>query len=236
MNTNKKTARIVGVLFLIAMVTSLAGGGILESILNPQDYLVSVSADETQVLIGVLLEIINCAAVIGIAAMLFPVLKKLHEAFALGYLGFRVTEAVVLIAAVISPLLLITLSQEYVAAGVADASYYQTLGTLLLEARAQLAGLLTPVFFSLGAVLFYYLLFQSRLVPRFISIWGFIAVVLVLTWNLLETFGVSINAGIVFGLPIILNEVFLGIWLIAKGFNSAAIVAKSAQAKSGERV
>lgn len=223
MKPGRVNATIVGALFLLAMVTSLLGGVWLESIMDTPDYLVTVSANDTQVIIGVLLEIINCAAVVGIAVAIYPIFKTYNEALALGYIGFRVVEAVILIAAVISPLLLITLSQEYLSAQVSDTSYFQTLGTLYISERAQLTGLLTPIFFSLGALLFYYFLYQSKLVPRFISIWGFIAVVLLLTWNLLETFGVSISAGIIFGLPIILNEIFLGIWLIFKGYNLSVI-------------
>jgi hypothetical protein len=229
MNTSKSNARIAGVLFLTAMVTSLVGGGWLESILAAPDYLATIAANETQVIVGVLLELINCAAVVGIAVVLFPVLKRHSEALALGYVGIRVVEAVILIVAVISPLLLITLSQEYVAVGPSDASYFQTLGALFIAARAYLTGLLTSVFFGLGAVLLYYSLYQSKLVPRFISVWGFIGVASVLTWNLLEAFGMSISAGMVFGLPIILNEILLGIWLIVKGFNSSPIASPAAQ-------
>jgi hypothetical protein len=229
MNANKRTARIVGALFLTAMVTSLVGGVWLESMLSAPDYLTTVSASETQVIIGVLLELINCAAVVGIAVLLFPILKKLNEALALGYVGVRVVEAAILTVAVISPLVLITLSQEYVAAGASDASYFQTLGTLLIAARAHMAGLLVPVFFSLGALLLYCLLYQSKLVPRFISVWGLIGVASVFTWNLLEAFGLSISAGLVFGLPIILNEIFLGFWLIVKGFDTSTIPSSSAR-------
>jgi hypothetical protein len=220
---SRKTAGIVGALFLVAMVTSLVGGVWLESILSAPDALVTVAANETQVIIGVLLELVNCAAVVGIAAMLFPILKRINEGLAVGYVGFRVIEAVILVVAVISPLSFITLSQEYVAAGSPDASYFQDLGTLVVAARAHVTGLLVPVFFGLGALLFYSLLYQSRLLPRFISVWGLIAVVSVMAWNLVESFGMSISAGIVFGLPIILNEIFLGIWLIAKGFNASAV-------------
>jgi hypothetical protein len=113
MSTKRKTAIIVGALFLIAMVTSLGGGLWLESILTAPDYLLTVSANETQVIIGVLLELINCVAVIGIAVMMFPIFKKTDEALALGYVAFRVVEAAILVAAVISPLALIALSQEY---------------------------------------------------------------------------------------------------------------------------
>jgi len=229
MNTNKKTAIIVGALFLIAMATSLLGGIWLESILNAPDYLITVSANETQVIIGVLLELINGVAVVGIAVMMFPLFKKHDEALALGYVAFRIIETVIIIAAVISPLSLIALSQEYVKVGAPDASYFQTLGISFLAARAHLVGLLLAIFFSLGALLFYYLLYQSKLVPRFISVWGFIGAALVLTWNLLETFGISISSGMILALPIISNEIFLGIWLIVKGFNPSAIASPSAK-------
>jgi hypothetical protein len=229
MNSTKGTARIVGALFLTAMVTSLVGGIWLESITSAPDYLMTVSANETQVIAAVLLELVNCAAVVGIAVGLFPILKKQSEALALGYVGIRVIEAVILVAAVITPLSLITLSQEYVATGASDASYLQTLGTLLLAVRANLTGLLTSLFFGLGAVLLYTSLYRSRLVPRFISVWGLLAIAALLAWNLSEAFGMSISAGMVFGLPIILNEIFLGIWLIVKGFNSSPVASPSAQ-------
>jgi hypothetical protein len=228
MNTNRKTAIIVGVLFLTAMVTSLLGGIWLESIISAPDYLITVSAYETQVIIGVLLELTNGIAVVSIAVLMFPIFKKHDEALALGYVALRIIEAVIIIAAVISPLTLIALSQQYLSAGAAEAAYFQSLANSFLVVRAHLVGLLLAIFFSLGALLFYYLLYQSKLVPRFISVWGFIGAALVLTWNLLETFGNSISWGMILALPIILNEIFLGIWLIGKGFNSSAIASESA--------
>lgn len=66
-NSNRKTAIIVGVLFLTAMVTYLLGASIIESILNAPDYLIDVFANKTQVIIGVILELINVTAVVGIA-------------------------------------------------------------------------------------------------------------------------------------------------------------------------
>ena len=228
MNSNRKTAIIVGVLFLTAMVTSLLGGIWLESIISAPDYLITVSAYETQVIIGVLLELTNGIAVVSIAVLMFPIFKKHDEALALGYVALRIIEAVIIIAAVISPLTLIALSQQYLTAGASEAAFFQSLANSFLVVRAHLVGLLLAIFFSLGALLFYYLLYQSKLVPRFISVWGFIAVVLVLIWNLLEAFGISISWGMVLALPIILNEIFLGIWLIGKGFNSSAIASESA--------
>jgi hypothetical protein len=228
MNTSKTTARIAGALFLLAMVTSLVGGVWLESILTAPDYLATVSGSATQVLLGVLLELINCLAVVGIAAVLFPLMKRHSEALAAGYLGTRVIEAVILAVAAVSPLLIVTLSQEYLGAGAAEATYFQTAGALVMAARGYLASLLTPIFFSLAALLLYYFLYQSRLVPRFIPVWGFIGVVSLFTWNMLEAFGLSISAGMVFALPMILNEIFLGFWLLVKGFNPSAVSIESA--------
>ena len=79
---------------------------------------------------------------------------------------------------------------------------------------------MTPVFFSLAALLLYIFLYRSRLVPRFISIWGLIAVISLFTWNMVMAFGLSFSAGMVFVLPMILNEIFLGFWLIVRGFES----------------
>jgi hypothetical protein len=223
-----KTARIVGALFLLAMVTSLVGAAMIEGALGAQDYLAALSANDTQVTIGALLELINGISVILIAVMMFPILKKHDEALALGYVAFRVVEAVVIFAALIIPLTLITLSQEYLAAGASTAPNFQVLGTSFIGVRAHLAGQLLGIFFGLGALLFYYLLYRLTLVPRWISIWGLVAAALIFVWNLLELVGIHVSAGIVFGLPIILNEIFLGIWLIIKGFNSSTIVSAPA--------
>ena len=86
------------------------------------------------------------------------------------------------------------------------------------EPSGYLASLLTPIFFSLAAFLLYVFLYKTRLVPHFISVWGMIAVILLLTWNVLEAFGISVPGGMLFALPMILNEIFLGFWLIFKGF------------------
>ena len=228
MNSAQKTARIVGALFLIAMVTSLVGGLWLESIITAEDYLTTVSANETQVVIGVVLELINGIAVIGIAVMMFPIFRKHDEALALGYVALRIIEAVVVIAAAVIPLSLVALSQEYLEMGAPDTSQFQILGSSLLASRAFWASVMLGIFFGLAALLFYYLLYRSKLVPRWLSGWGFIAVVLVLIWNLLELFGISVSFGMILALPMILNEIVLAIWLIIKGFNASALAPGSA--------
>ncbi|TEU09870.1 MAG: DUF4386 domain-containing protein [Anaerolineales bacterium] len=228
MNSNRRTARIVGALFLIAIVVSILGGSIIEPIITAPDYLSRVSANGALVVLGVLLELINGLAVIGIAVLLFPIFKKHNEALALGYVALRILEAVVVITALSGPLTLIALSREYVAAGAADASAFHAVGTSLVAERSLWVSQMLGIFFGLTALVLYCILYQSKLVPRFISIWGLIGAALVMAWNLLELFGISVSLGMVLALPMILNEIFLAIWLIVKGFNSPSLASESA--------
>ena len=179
---NRKTEVFVGALFLIAMVASLVGGvAFIEPHLSAPDFLIAVAENETQVIIGVFLELMNGLAVVGIGVLMFPILKRHNENMALGYLSLRVIEAVFCCLIVISPLSLISLSQKYLAAGSIDKAYLLTAGALSIAQRASVATLLIPVFLSLGALLLYSSLYLSKLLPRFISVWGFIASILILT-------------------------------------------------------
>lgn len=223
MNTNKKSAVTVGALFLTAMVASLLGGGLVESVLSAPDPLTAILENETLLVVGVLLELVNAIAVIGIGSLMFMILKRQNETLATGYLSLRIVEAVFCSVIVVSPLSLIRFSQAYSSAGAVGADI-QMARVLSIAERASVTNLLIPVFFCLGAFLLYTLLYQSKLLPRFISVWGGVATVLILTLNLLSTFGLEIGIGIslMFALPMILNEIFMGIWLIVKGFNPPA--------------
>jgi hypothetical protein len=225
MNTNRKTARIVGALFLFSNVTFILGAVVfIEPILSAAGYLSQVSANRAQVVLGVLLELINGVAYLGIGVLMFPILKQRFESMALGYVGFRIIEFVMQTLSDLSPLSLLTLSEEFVRAGAPEASSFQALGTLLLAERSW-AFQMVSITLGLGALLFYYTLYQSKLVPRFISIWGLIGAAVVLANTMLDMFSLTVpNLGVL----MLLNELFLGVWLIVKGFNSSAIASGSA--------
>ena len=230
MNSNKKTARIVGLLFITATVAGVLSLVFLGPLFDP-DYLINVSANENQIILGVLLVLILAFAVAMIPVMMFPIFKEHNEALALGYVVFRVFEAVVIIVSSLILLSLLTLSQEYVKAGAPDASDFQAFGTLLLGAF-DWTHVPAGYAFGLGAVIFYYLLYQSRLVPRFLSVWGLIGAALILAASLLGMFGLISpfsTITIILNLPIALNEMVLAVWLIVKGFNSSAIASPSAK-------
>jgi hypothetical protein len=225
MNTSTKTAVIVGILFIVATASSSLGFFVRDPILEASDYLVRVSAHKAQVLAGVILVLVDCIAVVGIAVMLFPILKPHSRAGALAYVGFRTIEAVVIMAGEISVLALVTLSQEFVRAGAPDTSYLQTLGTLLLAVYRQGTHLIgIQIVFSLTALILNLLLYRTRLVPRWISAWGLIGAALLLAAGLIGLLGPGSLATLLnfLSLPIAVQEMVFAVWLIVKGGRLAA--------------
>lgn len=231
MNTNRKTATTVGALFLLSNVTFILGAFVfVESILSAPEYLTLVSANRNQVIVGVLLELTNGVAYLGIAMLMFPILRRRFESLALGYVAFRIIEFIMQTLSDLSPLALLSVSEEFVRAGAPASSSFQTAGAVLLAERVW-AFQMVSITFGLGALLFYYMLYQTNLIPRFISIWGLIGAVTVLTTVMLDIFALSVSPaiGLVLGLPMLLNELFLGVWLIVKGFNPSAFAPVSAK-------
>jgi len=226
MNSNRKTAIIVGVLFITATVAYSFGVIFLDPILSGSDYLTKASENEKLVILGAFLVLIDAVAVAGIGIVIYPILKKHNETLALGYAGARIVESLLFIVNVIFILTLLTLSQEFVKAGALDASYYLTLGTLLLAAGdwAFLFGF--GLAFTLSALILNFLLYQSKLIPRWLSGWGFVGAILIFTYYLLQFF--SINQVEILFIPIAVQEMVFAVWLIIKGFNSSAIDSVSA--------
>ncbi len=134
MKTNRKTAIIVGVLYIIGTVAGVLSVVISTPILNGPDFLSKVSANENQFVIAALFVLLMGLALALVPVTLFPILKKQNESLALGYVVFRgALETVTYIAMVITWFFLLILSREYVAAGAPEDSYFQTLGDLFLQ-------------------------------------------------------------------------------------------------------
>jgi hypothetical protein len=232
MNTNIKTARIVGVLFIIATVAGFLSVALLGPALENPDVLTGFAENGNQVITGALLDLLGAAAFVIIAIVIFPILKKYNESIAIGYIVARSFEAVPFIIANISLLSLLTLSQQYMQAGAPDASNFLPVSTGLL-ATYDWTQLLGPrMLASLAALPFYYVLYQSKLLPRWISVWGLIAAPLYFAsgllpmFNLLDPFS---PIGVVLFIPAALLEMVLAVWLIVKGFNPSAAAPESAK-------
>lgn len=228
MDSTRKTAVIVGVLFITATVSSIVALSIIPSLADP-DYLVNFSANENQVITGVLLQVILASAIVGIPVMMFPILKNHNEGLALGYIGFRIIEAILAIGTAINLLSLLTLSREFVTAGAPPASYFQTLGTSLLAEIDWTGFIGIQIFFGASAVMLNYLLYTSKIIPRFISVWGLIGGILLIAGGPLGMFNISPETTIFLAAPIAVNEMVLAVWLILKGFKSSAVASESAK-------
>ena len=234
MNSNRKIAIIVGILYIAATVAGILSGVVLMPIIEEPVNLMNVSTNENRVIIGALFALIMAVAVAGIAFTIYPILRQIKgqikEGLALWYVGTRITEGVLFIVGIISLLSLLPLSQEFVKAGAPDASYFQTGGTLLLAASDR-AFMLGQTVFCVGALMLYYLLYQSRLIPRWLSVWGLIGVPLFVAAGFLLLFGGDPNSTLSTLLysPLGLQEMVLAVWLIVKGFNSSAIASASAK-------
>ena len=221
MGTYKRNARIIGGLFILATVLAIVGGSLLLPLDEP-GYLVEAANAESQIVLGALLEIAMAVSVVGIAAMFFPVLRRQDEGLGLGYLGARILEAVLLGTAAICSLVILTLGMEF-------GSEAGGLGDLMLAVREWTYLLGSLAFLGLGGLVLYTLLYQSRLVPRWLSIWGLLAAALILARGLLEAFGIGLSgmAQGVLAAPIAIQEMVLAGWLIVKGFDTSFFAHRS---------
>jgi hypothetical protein len=229
MNSYRNYAISAGVLFIIADVVGFLSLPFMGPV-NAADYLVSVSTNANQVATVALLLFIGGAAAIGIAISLYPVLRKYNEGLSLGAVGFRTVEGLFDFVAVISLLLLITLSQQFVNAGAPASSYFQTLGVLVDRGYHLATNIVKLMAFSIGCLLYYIIFYRTKLVPRWLSGWGIVAAIMTMLSALLAMFDLIApfsTAQIVLNLPILPQELVLAVWLIVKGFNPSVIASKS---------
>jgi hypothetical protein len=221
---NPKTiGRATGVLFLITYITSIPAFFILYApVLADPDYIVGAGAD-TSVILGAFLELLLIIAGIATAVVPFAILRRQNEILALGFVTARIVECVFIAVGLLSLLTLVTLRQE--AAG-ADPGSLVLVGSALV-ALHDWTFLLGPGFVvGIGnGLLLGYLMYTSRLIPRYLAVLGLIAGPLLIAAGVAVMFGVIEAQGVVqniASIPEFIWELALGIWLTVKGFNPSA--------------
>ena len=232
MNSDRKAAIIVGILFLLGFAGAFSTI-ILKPILDDPNLLINLTKNKNLVILGASLELVMAFACANIAIWLYPVLKKHNKFLALGAVGLRIIENVFQIVSTLSLLLLLTLSQEAVKANALTASNFQTEVALLLAVRFWAPLVLAQIAFCLGALMYYYVFYQSKLIPRWLSGWGIVAIILHLTSVFLTMFlqidPFSGSPIILLSMPIFFQELALAAWLIVKGFNPVALASGAAK-------
>lgn len=221
MNTYRTTARAVGVLFIAGMIIGVAGNMLIQSILGTPGHLATVSANSMKLAIGALLLLMTSAGDATHGVLMFPILKQRSERMAFGYFGFRIVDAVFLAVAVVFVLLQIPLGSEYLKAGVPGTLYLQALSALSIQANLY-AYNIGMIFLGLAGLMLCTMFYTARLVPRPVAVWGLVGYATILCGSVLEVLGFDLSS--IHTIPGGLWELFIGVWLIARGFNASASV------------
>ena len=219
MNADRITVILAGGLYFLGI---MAGVLSVVPVIDLPDYLVQISAHAGQVTAGAFFQFVMMAAYVGMAVALYPILKSHNESLALGYVGFRIVAAAFIVIGVILLLLLLTLSQEFVKAGAPVSSHFQTIGEILRTGRDLVNHVGMTLVLSMGGILFYSLLYQTELVPRWLSGWGLVGTAVTIVASCLFMFRVvGLTTSVYMAFPLALQELVFAVWLIAKGFHSA---------------
>jgi hypothetical protein len=222
MNSNRMTSLTAGVLLIVATVAALVSSAIENPVLARTDYVTGVSGSATAMYAGGLAALIAAGTSVGIAIALYPVLKGWSASMALGSVVFRTIEAVMYTIGAVSLLSLLTVGQLFARATTADRASVQAIGDALVGVNQE--SVLAGVFaFAVGAFMYYYVFYRSRLIPRWLSGWGIAGVLLMLGACLSALFtGNPVTSYAILILPIAVQEMLLAVWLIAKGYSSPA--------------
>jgi hypothetical protein len=218
----RMTARAVGVVFLAGMVLYIVGNvALVEPILATPDHLATMSVNSLPLAIGAILMLMPAAGDAAHGILMLPVLKQHNERVAFGYFGARIIDAVFLAIGVALLLLQIPLGREYLNADASNASFLQTLSTLSIDAHLH-SYQIAMIAVGLAGLMLCYMFYTARLIPRLLAVWGLIGYAILLSGSVLEVLG--FHPGLIHTIPGGLFELFIGVWLIAKGFSSSSSI------------
>lgn len=217
MNPANKTMRVLGAAFLLQFVTSMISGPILQPALivseNIGETMINVANNDLLMRVNILIDMLTALGIIFLGAMLFVAVRKYDEKMGLVALGFYILEAGLLATSKLATFSLLRTSQEYVAAGRPE--HLEVLGSLALESMEFVGSTLHMLAFCLAGMLFYYLLYRSRVIPRALSLWGLITVLPCLVGTLAAVFGYEMP--FIIYVPYVPFELVVGIWILVKG-------------------
>jgi hypothetical protein len=215
----RTTARIIGVIYLAGMLIGIPANLLVLSILTGPDQLSTIAASSMLLATCVVFWLCTVAGDAAHGVLMFPVLKQHSERSAVGYLAARIMDATFIAVMALLILVQIPIANEYLNAGSADTSYLQALSAVFIDANlyAYEFGMITV---GVAGLILCYAFYRSQLIPRLLAVWGLIGYAVLLSGSVLQILGFELNS--IQAIPGGLWEVFIGVWLIAKGFNTSA--------------
>jgi hypothetical protein len=231
MKTYRMNAMMAGGLYVLGTVfgvtSAIVGGEVLSSTISGKplegvDMLVLVSANATQLTASAFFILMMGISLTAMTVFLYPIFKKDSEELAAGMLLFRgALEGTWYILVTLGILSLVSLGNEYVAAG-ANLAALQSMGNVLYKFQ-DFIGPVGTLVFLVGAACLYVSFYRTRLIPRWLSIWGLIGMVPYLAYALLHFFNMDNGIGLYFQIPLAIQEIVMGLWLLIAGFNMDAV-------------
>ncbi len=216
MNENHGVSRVLGLAFILQFVTSFSSGVFLMSAwFVPEDMsatMLAIASNPVLLRANVFLDMLTALGVIFLGAVLFLTLRRQNQSIALTALGFYILEAALLAVSRIEAFALLSFSEAYSAG---QPSELLLAGQAAYDAMEFVGGTLHMLAFCLGALLFYFLLFRSRIAPRWMSLWGLITLLPLLIGTVLQLFGHSIP--FLFYVPYVPFELVIGVWILIRG-------------------
>ena len=208
-------SRLIGALFLVGFLFYGVGAALVTSVTGAPDFVSTISAHQTTLVIGAFLMLLNTVVDVGKGVLFFPILETHGKRSALAYLGFIIVQVVFLDIGVLALLLIVPLGQQAGDAGQASAAWAQGVGSLLIQWNT-MAYSIGEATLGVGGLFLCSLLFRTRLIPRFLAVGGLIGYVSLMVGMIAEIFGIHI--GLMLSVPGIFFEVGLPVWLFIKGF------------------
>jgi hypothetical protein len=235
--TDRKTAAVVGVLFILGTVPALLSLPLMQNTVSAPDHLTAISTNADQMIVFTAIKFFMGIACAGIGLALYPILKKYNQGLAIGSAGFRLIEGMTSVVGALLYVFLLALSQEFVKAGAPASSYFQTADAVINAGIGWFRDVAMLLTFGIGALMYYVVFYQYRLVPRWLSVWGLVGITLTIISAVLVMFNIIApfsTIQVIFQLPILPQELVLAVWLIAKGFNPSAVASGAAKTSTNE--
>jgi hypothetical protein len=223
---------------VFGVLAVVMGGEVLASLtvskpLAGVDILGLVAANSDRLSGGAFFTIMMGISLVAMTVFLYPIFRKDSKELAMGMVLFRgALEGTWYFMSALALLTLVALGNEYIATG-ADSAALQSMGNILYQFQDRLAAV-GPIFFLIGATCLYLSFYRTRLIPRWLSVWGLIGVISSLASALLSFFHVDTGYGFYLEMVIAPQEMVMAVWLIVKGFNPSAIVSLSTKTATNE--
>ena len=214
---NKQIVRIAGILIILGIIMGILS--IVPSV-ESDDFLKEASINKNQVFTGAVFQFFLVPIYIGFSLLLYPLLKQYSKSLSIGFVGFRFMAATFQLIGIILLPVFVLLSQEYSSTSPSDIAIYESTGDILRLFRDLTNHLGVILATGLGNLLFYVILYKEKLIPKWLSIWGFlgnIAIMLASFFIIFQLIGVISTEYGLMSIPLVVQEIVLAIWLLTKG-------------------